>query len=130
MPPAFPATNGMNESIINFAAQFKFEPEITNKEKLREAKSFVVGGMGGSNLATDILKSILPELDITSHRDYGLPESSKEKFEETLFIASSFSGDTEETLDFAREALSKKLNLAAVTKGGKLLEFAERNKLP
>jgi glucose/mannose-6-phosphate isomerase len=120
----------MEESILNFAQQFNFEPEIENKEKLKEANGFVVGGMGGSNQATDILKSVHPELDIIVHRDYGLPEISEDKLNEKLFIASSFSGNTEEALDFAKGALEKKLNLAVVTKGGELLEFAEKEQLP
>lgn len=120
----------MEESIRNFAEQFNFEPTIENSENLKPAKSFVVGGMGGSRLSAEILKAISENLDITIHKNYGLPLLSNKKPEEILFIASSFSGNTEETIDFLDKALVQKLNTAVITKGGRLLEIALEKKLP
>jgi len=118
----------VEESIRSFSSQFNFEPKIENEKKLQPAKNFVVGGMGGSNLATEILQSAYPKLDITIHRNYGLP--LKNHKEETLFIASSFSGNTEETIDFLKKALAEKLNVAVIAKGGELISIAEQEKLP
>jgi len=121
----------MEESIKNIAAQFNFSPEIKNIEKLGSYKKYVVSGMGGSHLSADILKNLLPEVSIIVHQDYGLPQGlSEAESAETLFIASSFSGNTEETLDFAKCVLEKNWPLGIVTKGGSLLKLAEENKLP
>lgn len=119
----------MEESIRGFAEQFNFEPVIENEDKLKPAKSFVVGGMGGSNLATDIIKSAFPEIDVTVHRNYGLPDIIGEK-EEKLFIASSFSGNTEEIINFLNKALEEKLNVAVIAKGGELISIAKGKNLP
>ncbi len=112
------------------AAQFSFEPVIENENKLKPAEGFVVGGMGGSHLSAGILKTINPNLDIYIHRDYGLPTPASNWFKNSLYIASSYSGNTEETLDFAEKAFEAKYNLAIVSTGGKLIEFARKNGLP
>ncbi|MFA6273354.1 MAG: SIS domain-containing protein [Candidatus Paceibacterota bacterium] len=114
--------------IGDFPKQFAFEPQVVNGENLPKAKSFVVGGMGGSHLAADLIKSAEPTLDLIIHKNYGLPLG--ENLLEKLFIAISYSGDTEETLDFAEQALKKKYQLACIFKGGKLITFAQKNNLP
>ncbi|MEK7551995.1 MAG: bifunctional phosphoglucose/phosphomannose isomerase [Patescibacteria group bacterium] len=118
----------MEESIRNIASQFNFNPEIENLEKLGNHKRYVVSGMGGSHLSADILKNLLPNTSIIVHQDYGFPHEVDPS--DTLFIASSFSGNTEETLDFAKCVLEKKWPLGVVTKGGNLLKLAQDNKLP
>jgi len=121
----------MENSINNFSKQFAFEPEIINAEKFNNTKKgFVLGGMGGSHLAGGIFKIINPEINLSIYRDYGLPKQSADNQDATLYIASSHSGNTEEILDFADEAYSKGLDLIIITTGGKLLEFAQENKIP
>lgn len=120
----------MQESIQNFNNQFNFEPEIKNASNLRPAENFVIGGMGGSHLAAGILKSIDERLNIRVHRDYDLPFVKEDQKQNTLFIASSFSGNTEETVSFLESAIKENLNVAVVAKGGQLLEIAEQNNLP
>ncbi len=124
----------MKDAIMNFGKQFDYVPEIVNKIKLQEKlgnfKHVVVLGMGGSHLAADVIKNINPSLDLWVHKDYGLPEASDEFFKESLIIASSYSGNTEETLDALTIALSKGYACAAISVGGKLLEIAEKNNLP
>lgn len=112
----------------NFPSQFSFEPKIENEEKLKTAQNFIVAGMGGSHLAGDIIKSLLPELNIKVHSDYGLPYISNP--EETLFVASSYSGNTEETLDALNTAVKRGINCCAVGSGGKLIEIAKENNIP
>jgi glucose/mannose-6-phosphate isomerase len=121
----------MENSINNFSKQFAFEPKIINAEKFNNTKkSFVLGGMGGSHLAGGIFKIINPEINLSIYRDYGLPKQDDIVQAETLYIASSHSGNTEEILDFADEAYSKGLDLIIITTGGKLLDFADENKIP
>lgn len=118
----------MEEAIRRFPAQFNFDPDIENKEKLKSYDKFVISGMGGSHLGGDIIKHLLPNTPIKIHRNYSLPKTLFEP--NTLFIASSFSGNTEETMSFAESVLEKNLPLAIVTKGGKLLNLAKEKNIP
>jgi len=120
----------MEVAIKKFPIQFNFHPVIENESKFRAADSFVLCGMGGSHLSAGLMKIYNPTLDIYIHRDYGLPLLSEKRFNESLFIASSYSGNTEEVLDFAEKAHEKKYNLAVIAIGGKLIEFAKKNSLP
>ena len=118
------------KTIENFAKQFEWEPEIKEADKLKSAKRFVVIGMGGSHLAAGLLKIYNPMLDLFVHKDYGLPPLSDEILKESLFIASSYSGNTEEVLDFIERAQELGLHIAAISTNGKLLEFAQSNNIP
>ncbi len=120
----------MEEAIKKFSTQFNFEPEIQNSDAMKPTKGFVLAGMGGSHLAAGLLKMYDPDLDLYIHRDYGLPPLSHKKFTDSLFIASSYSGNTEEVLDFAQQAFDKKYSVAIIALAGKLIEFAQKNKLP
>ncbi len=120
----------MENAIQSIAGQFDFQPVIENESKIKSADSFVVCGMGGSHLAAGLLKMYSPSIDIYIHRDYGLPVLSEKRFAESMYIASSYSGNTEEVLDFAERALEAKYNLVVVSTGGKLIEFAKKNNLP
>jgi len=120
----------MYDAIKNFPAQFRFEPEIENKEKFWAYERFVVLGMGGSNLAPGLLKAWKPALNVISHRDYGLPYLSDNEWKKTLVIASSYSGNTEETIDGFEEAGRCGIARAALAVGGKLLERARQSGVP
>lgn len=86
--------------------------------------------MGGSHLAADIVKSVYPTLRIIVHRDYGLPRIPEEDLQKCLFIASSYSGNTEEVIDGLEEARKKGMASAAISVGGNLEEFAQSYELP
>jgi len=120
----------MEKAILNFPKQFEFKPEVVNAENLPTGKSLVVGGMGGSHLAADILTILSPGLVWRIHSDYWSEELAGDQFKDCLFVASSYSGTTEETIDFAEHALSLGRKVAVMATGGKLLEFAEEKKLP
>ncbi len=86
--------------------------------------------MGGSSLAGDLMKVWNPLLDLTIHRDYGLPEIAEVDLSRTLVIASSYSGNTEETLNALDTAIEFGLAIAVVAAGGKLLAKAKELGLP
>ena len=119
----------MEKAIRNFPNQLKFEPVIENKSALISIKNFVVCGMGGSHLAADLLKTWNPFLNLVVHHDYGLPALA-DNLNNYLIIISSYSGNTEEAIDGFNEAIAKKLSVACVSTGGKLLELAIENKMP
>ncbi len=91
----------------------------------------VITGMGGSASGADLLSAYAADscsLPVAVHRDYGLPAWAAGP--ETLVIASSHSGNTEETLDSFETALQRKCLLFAVTTGGSLAERAAAEKVP
>lgn len=116
--------------IKNFPKQFEYEPAIENASRLARLDSFIVCGMGGSHLASGLLKIANPDLDILIHKNYGLPQVSEEKLRNSLLIASSYSGNTEEVIDFFERALEKNLNVAVVSTGGKLIKLAKEHNRP
>ena len=120
----------MYESIKNFNKQFLYEPEIKNQENPIKKSSFIVIGMGGSALAAKLLKTLKSGFDITIRSDYDLPEFPTEELKNKLIILSSYSGNTEEVIDAFGKAKEKKLNMAVISVGGKLLSLAKENNVP
>lgn len=99
-------------------------------EDFADIRNIVVIGMGGSAIAGDLVRSYLaPKLLIPFQvcRDYNLPEYVDD---ETLVIASSYSGNTEETLSALDDALQRKALIAAITTGGMMEDVAKINDIP
>lgn len=119
----------MYNTIKETAKQFGFKPEIENGEKLRRTSKYILVGMGGSHLASGLLKILKPELDIVIHRNYGLPILAQEDLKERLVILSSYSGNTEEVLDAYQKAGTLGLKRAIISTGGKLLRLAKKDKI-
>jgi len=91
----------------------------------------LIAGMGGSAIGADLLAAYLAplcKLPVVVHRDYGLPAWAAGP--ETLVIASSHSGNTEETLEAYEAALGAGCRLMAVATGGKLAERARAGQVP
>ncbi|MFH0928119.1 MAG: SIS domain-containing protein [bacterium] len=120
----------MRDAILKFAEQFKYKPIVENATKLKRAKRFVVCGMGGSHLAAGVVKAVMPELSVTVHRDYGLPAVGASDAKESLFIMSSYSGNTEEVIAGFHEARKKGYDLAVIAVGGELLKLAQKHQVP
>src|SRR3989344_221653 len=118
------------DDIKNFNKQFAWEPKIQNARALKKFKKFIVAGMGGSHFAADLIKTWRPNFQVTAWSNYGLPPLSRKELKDCLFIASSYSGNTEETIDAFKHALKRKLNVAVMASGGKLIRMAEALKLP
>jgi glucose/mannose-6-phosphate isomerase len=90
--------------------------------------NIVFAGMGGSALAAVIAKSlgsITKPFEIV--REYNLPAYVDGS---TLVIASSYSGNTEETLSGLAEAKEKGAIIAVIAAGGKLVEIAKTENYP
>ena len=90
-------------------------PEIT------EPTSIVISGMGGSAIGADLVAAAVSAtcpVPVIVHRNYGLPAFARGKT--TLVIASSHSGNTEETLDSFEAARKHDCTIMAVTTGGEL----------
>ncbi|OGY68044.1 MAG: bifunctional phosphoglucose/phosphomannose isomerase [Candidatus Harrisonbacteria bacterium RIFCSPLOWO2_02_FULL_45_10c] len=118
----------MRQEINSFPKQFSFEPKLANAGGLKKFSRVVVAGMGGSNLAAGLIKILCRNVEIIAHRSYGLPHLKS--FKDTLIIANSYSGNTEETVDAYKIALKKKLPVAVIATGGTLLQLAKKNATP
>ncbi|MGC9968757.1 MAG: SIS domain-containing protein [Minisyncoccia bacterium] len=120
------------DDIKNYAKQFAYEPKVENAEKLGKKKftKFIVAGMGGSHIAADIIKAWHPEVDVVVWRNYGLPPLREKDLKEHLIILSSYSGNTEETVDAFTVAREKHCVVAVVAARGKLISLAQKFKVP
>src|SRR5665213_1635156 len=90
----------------------------------------IVLGMGGSAIGADLVRSYLfGSLDVPFfvNRSYALPKFANAQ---SLVIASSYSGNTEETLSAFEQAVERKLPIICITTGGTLGRRAKELKLP
>ncbi len=90
----------------------------------------VILGMGGSAIGGGIVRRLAlaeTRVPVWVHRDYGLPSFVDEG---TLVIASSYSGNTEETLSAFAESLKTPSKKLVLTTGGELKELAEKEGIP
>lgn len=96
----------------------------------RGVEQIVVVGMGGSGLGAHIIQSALADrirLPFTIVNDYALPGFVDRN---TLVIASSYSGSTEETLAAYDAARACGAKVMAITTGGVLAKRAARDRVP
>lgn len=95
-----------------------------------KVSNIIVTGLGGSAIGGEFLSNLLKDdlnIPYTVNRNYDLPKYANEN---TLVIASSYSGNTEETLAAVSKARELGCQIICVTTGGKLQKFAEENNLP
>ncbi len=88
------------------------------------ADKALVAGMGGSAIGGDLAVAVASgksPIPIAVLRNYELPSYVDRQ---TLVIASSYSGNTEEVLSMAREAHGRGCPLVAITTGGELARLA------
>lgn len=117
----------MEEILKNFTRQLSWQPKIENEDRLVRAPRVILCGMGGSRLAGDLVRSALPARDIRIHADFGFPPLVGN---DTLFVASSYSGETEETLDAFRAIRARGMSAAVIAGGGTLLHEARAAHIP
>src|SRR4029079_5501559 len=94
--------------------------EVALNDACSLAKNVVVSGMGGSALGGRIADSLLLDkarVPIEVSTEFRLPNYVNH---ETLVILSSYSGNTEETLECAHEAEARGATLFGISTGGKL----------
>jgi glucose/mannose-6-phosphate isomerase len=91
----------------------------------------LIAGMGGSAIGADLLAayaSPICPVPIVVQRNYSLPAWATGP--ETLVVASSHSGNTEETLAVFEQATKSKCRILALSTGGKLAEAAMASNIP
>ena len=108
----------MLPSLKKFPEQIKEAIEIGRKIEfnIKKIENIVVAGMGGSGIAGEILKHEA-KIPFFVNQDYNIPPFVSSS---TLFIAISYSGNTEETIESYKKAKRKKAQTLVITSGGKL----------
>jgi len=90
----------------------------------------IILGMGGSAIGGEVVRRLAlaeSKVPVWVHRDYGLPPFVDEG---SLIIASSYSGNTEETISAFTESLKTPAKKLVLTTGGKLKQLAEKESIP
>lgn len=98
-------------------------------KKFAQVENVVICGMGGSALGGRIVDSLVSDrirIPIEIFTEYDIPSYVGPN---TLVIATSYSGNTEETLSAVRAAVNKKAKVFGITTGGKLGEFLQKENL-
>lgn len=116
---------GVGAALTLFPDQIKkswVEATESNIPKI-DFDSVLVTGMGGSSNAAKILEGLLQKenkVPLVLYNDYGLPGWVGEN---TLVVANSYSGNTEEPLSAIPEAKRRKSKILGIATGGKIGEM-------
>ncbi len=100
-----------------------------SKIDVSKIKNIIVTGLGGSAISGDLMLNFLQNeisLPFQVNRNYSLPNYADSS---TLLLASSYSGNTEETISVLNEALKRNCQIICLTTGGTIKEIAEREQL-
>ncbi|NNC94388.1 MAG: bifunctional phosphoglucose/phosphomannose isomerase [Chitinophagales bacterium] len=118
----------MNQLIASFPEQLKEAMEIGKKANIKqhdkEIRNVVVSGLGGSGIGGSLVAAICADqlkVPFIVNKGYTCPEFIDEH---SLVIISSYSGNTEETLNVLKEVLKKNAKMVCVSSGGKVIEQA------
>ncbi|MDE1861153.1 MAG: bifunctional phosphoglucose/phosphomannose isomerase [Candidatus Micrarchaeota archaeon] len=105
--------------------------QLLFKDTIRDIDSFdniVIAGMGGSGIVGKIFQELYSEKPVYLVDDYKCPTFVSRK---SLFIAISYSGNTEETISALAQAKAKRAYTVSISAGGKLSGYAEQSiKIP
>lgn len=121
-------------SVLNLPQQCLHAWEDANKvnipEDYKNIDNVVMCGMGGSGLGARVIESLYfssLKVPLTRINGYEIPTFVNEK---TLVITSSYSGNTEETVQNFKEALDKRAKIISIGAGGELIEISKSNNTP
>ncbi|MAR15306.1 MAG: bifunctional phosphoglucose/phosphomannose isomerase [Candidatus Marinimicrobia bacterium] len=111
----------IEEAINNFNKNCNLDNEYYNIE------SIMILGMGGSAITGLLIEEILKQeikQPIYINQNYNIPKWVNKN---TLVIASSYSGNTEETLAACQQCIEKKCKIIGFSTGGKLFKLLQKS---
>ncbi|MDT8413257.1 MAG: bifunctional phosphoglucose/phosphomannose isomerase [Vicingaceae bacterium] len=118
----------MKELIEDFTKHIQYSVELNKNTALTASNkvfnNVLICGLGGSGIGATIIAQVVAndaKLPILVNKDYKIAQFINEN---TLVIACSYSGNTEETLEMITQAEQKNATIACVTSGGKLAALA------
>ena len=119
----------MDEMIEKFMDQLREAMDIGRKAQVTKPENPInkiyVAGLGGSGIGANFVASFVYELCPVPYlvgKGYNIPAYIDEN---TLFVASSYSGNTEETLESFGKAEKTGAKMMAISGGGKLIQQAK-----
>jgi glucose/mannose-6-phosphate isomerase len=123
----------MKELVAGFTAQLREAITIGEGTNLQPAKgpikNVVITGLGGSGIGGTIVSQLTDQLmnvPLLVNKDYFLPAFTGP---ETLVIVSSYSGNTEETVQAMQAAMDRGAQIACISSGGVISDTARRHSL-
>ena len=123
--------SNMRDSILSFPNQLnnmiKKIDSFQLNNKFDQIDNILILGMGGSAIGAEICQVLIKDkckIPIIINRNYVIPNWVNKK---TLVIASSYSGNTEETIEAYLNTLKLTVNIIVISTGGKLSKLAKNN---
>jgi len=124
----------MLDRVKDLGKQVRDAWELAKSAKIPPAyadvRNITLVGMGGSAIGGDFAASLLADelkIPMSIHRDYGLPAYVGR---DSLVIASSYSGNTEESLSAFELAQKRGAKILVLTTGGKIADLARAANYP
>ncbi len=121
----------MKDFVAAFTQHLREAIQIGENAKLTPATSpirnVLVTGLGGSGIGGTVMAQVTDKemkVPMTVNKDYFLPAFVDQH---TLVIVSSYSGNTEETVQAMQMAITKGAKIVCVTSGGKIGALAKDN---
>jgi glucose/mannose-6-phosphate isomerase len=111
----------------NIIDSLEIAKNTTLTKPKNEINNIVICGMGGSGIGGKIASQWVQNeinIPVTLVLDYTLPSFVDQH---TLLIGSSYSGNTEETIEAVESAITKGAHIIGITSGGKLKEICAAN---
>tara|TARA_B100001250_G_scaffold93978_1_gene78351 strand:- start:300 stop:1289 length:990 start_codon:yes stop_codon:yes gene_type:complete len=122
----------MEKSIYSFPDHILDALRINNILSSNNASfsSVIIAGQGGSAiggfLISDLLNLKKNNIPVLVNQGYELPYWAGDK---TLLIVSSYSGNTEETINVLNQGIQNKCHIVCLSSGGRILDLAKENNL-
>lgn len=123
----------MKELIAGFPEQLREAIEIYKNSTLPEfpnqVNSILITGLGGSGIGGTIVSELVADqcpVPINVSKDYQIPAWVNKN---TLVIVSSYSGNTEETLQALKSALKQDAMIVCIASGGEVLDISTKQHL-
>lgn len=122
--------SGMLGQMRDTPRRLRTPKTIALPEHLAKPENIVIGGVGGSGIAGDIIVDYMrpeSEIPITVCRALQVPGYVNEN---TLFVAISYSGETRETIGLFEQARERGAKVVSICSGGTLLSKSLAAKVP
>lgn len=123
----------MKDLIEGFSRQLHEATGIASKAVLtpapRPMANVLISGLGGSGIGGTIVSELAADsatIPVLVSKGYFIPAFVSPS---TLYIASSYSGNTEETLACLEQAIERGAHIVCVTSGGKMADLARKHQL-
>lgn len=121
----------MRELLEGFSKQLHMALEVGEHIAVtapkHEIRNIIIAGLGGSGIGGTLAEAVVYDdlkVPVTIAKAYDTPKFVNKH---TLFVACSFSGNTEETLAGIENALAAGAKVVGITTGGKLEQVAKKS---